>query len=65
MALSDLLSDLLEGVMKRIWGIRHIRWLWLSWRLAGWVEFCQKTGLGIAANQNDIDYLDAVRTGKA
>ena len=48
--------------MKRLWGIRHIRWWALAGRLDRHVAMCRSLGM-IAPSQADIDYLDAVRKG--
>lgn len=50
--------------MKRLWGIRHIRWFYLSVRFAIWWECCGRY-LGAFPNPADFKYLDAVWAGKA
>jgi hypothetical protein len=48
----------------RWWGIRHIRYYLLVWKLARWWN---REGhlLGAHINESDLDYLEAVRNGKA
>jgi len=51
--------------MKRLWGIRHVRWLWLRWRLEQWAFQCAMMGLGLGhPNKSDLDYCDAVWRGE-
>ena len=52
-----------EVIMKRLWGIRHVRWLWLAHALDWHVRRCQELGLGICASQSDLDYLERVWSG--
>ena len=52
-----------EVIMKRLWGIRHFRWLWLAHALYWHVRRCQELGLGICASQSDLDYLERVWNG--
>lgn len=50
--------------MKRWWGIRHVRWLYLSARFAWWWEnFGSRYFL--VPNESDIRLLDAVWDGRA
>jgi hypothetical protein len=49
--------------MKRLWGVRHVRWLWHSWMLARHVGRCQDLGLGVFANPSDLEWLDRVWSG--
>ena len=50
--------------MSKLWGIRHIRWLWLSYKLHQHIDWCRRTGLGFFVQQSDLDYLDRVWKGK-
>lgn len=50
--------------MKRLWGIRHIRWFFLHYGLNRHIDRCRSMGLGYFAQQSDIDYLDAVLRGE-
>lgn len=52
------------SIIKRAWGIRHIRAFVLSWRLASWWER-QGRYMGAVINPSDIDYIQAVRRGDA
>jgi hypothetical protein len=50
--------------MKRWWGIRHLRWYYLDWRLTRWwLNMGQYYWL--AVNPSDEAYLDAVWRGDA
>ena len=48
--------------MKKLWGVRHVRWLYLSIEFALWWQ--QMGQYFIAPNENDIHYLDAVWKGE-
>lgn len=48
--------------MKKWWGIRHVRWFYLSIRFQMWWR--QMSHLFIAPNESDIRYLDAVWRGE-
>lgn len=50
--------------MKRWWGIRHLRYFYLSWSFWHWWE---ETGylLGAFPNPRDLEYLDAIWRGEA
>lgn len=48
--------------MRRLWGIRHIRWLWYSIQLARWLGLWAPYGY-LHASPADLDYLDAVWKG--
>jgi hypothetical protein len=50
--------------MKRIWGIRHFRYIWHAFWLDIHVRNCAAMGFGWHANQSDIDYLDAIWRGE-
>lgn len=45
--------------MKKLWGIRHIRWAILSWQYWHWWREIGHV-LGVIPNPADMDYLDAV-----
>lgn len=49
---------------KRLWVIRHIRWFWLAYRLARWVEHCQRHNIGFVAQESDLEYLEDVWNGR-
>lgn len=50
--------------MKRLWGIRHLRWLWWSWRVQRWVDRWGSVGLGIGlAAESDRRFLQAIWDG--
>lgn len=52
--------------MKRLWGVRHIRWLWLSWRVHQFARQCAGIGLGLGCpNESDLKVLDAIWRGDA
>jgi hypothetical protein len=49
--------------MKRLWGIRHVRYFYLKIQLYRWVDYCQSVGFGIEPNPADMEYLDRVWRG--
>lgn len=51
--------------MKRWFGIRHVRWLWLAWKLEQHCQRCARLGLGFFPQESDLDYLDKVWKGQA
>jgi hypothetical protein len=51
--------------IKKLWGVRHIRWWWMAVRLNLHLARCRSVGLGFFANEADISYLDAVWRGDA
>jgi hypothetical protein len=51
--------------MFRLFGIRHIRYLYARWRLYRWVDECAAMGLGLGEpNPSDLAYLDAIWRGE-
>ena len=48
--------------MKRLWGLRHIRWLWHSVQLARWVGLWARYGY-FHASPADLEYLDGIWEG--
>lgn len=50
--------------MKKLWGIRHIRYFYLTLKLSMWISHCQRLGLGFFAQESDIEYLNDVWIGK-
>jgi hypothetical protein len=48
--------------MKRIWGIRHIRYAWMKYKLLRW--FSNYSGPGWHINDADWEYLDSVWRGE-
>ena len=50
--------------MKRLWGIRHVRYLWLSFQLARWLSVWYRAGAALHASDADLAYLDAVWKGE-
>lgn len=51
--------------MKRLWGIRQVRWLYLSWMLQRHLDRWQSMDMGWFTQQSDLDYLDRVWSGDA
>ena len=50
--------------MKKLWGIRHVRYYWLSWKAFSFAQDMAQIGLGLGIpNESDIRYLDAVWRG--
>lgn len=52
-------------MVRTWWGVRHLRWLWLSLLLGLHLHRMRRLGLGLVASQRDIDCLDAVLGGEA
>lgn len=51
--------------MKRLWGIRHIRCLWLGWRVHRWARMWGECGIGPGVpNESDLRVLDAIWRGE-
>lgn len=52
--------------MKRLPVIRHIRWLWLTWRVEVWAHRFGQVGIGLGhPNPSDQQQLDAIWRGEA
>lgn len=52
--------------MKRLWGIRHVRWLWKAVRVWHWAAAWGRAGIGMGVpNPADLQYLDLVWRGEA
>lgn len=52
--------------MKRLWGIRHIRFAWHSFHAHRWARKWGRMGLGLGyPNWRDIDHLEAIWKGEA
>jgi hypothetical protein len=52
--------------MERWVVIRHVRWLWCSWRVHRWAAECAEFGLGLGIpNPSDLRRLDAIWRGEA
>ena len=50
--------------MKKLWGIRHVRWLWLNWQVHRWARQWGSVGVGLGApNESDLRVLDAIWRG--
>lgn len=50
---------------KKWWGIRHIRCIYLAWRVHRWARMCGEIGLGLGSpNQADLDHLQAIWDGR-
>jgi hypothetical protein len=46
--------------------IRHVRWLWGSWRVRLFARRCAQLGLGLGhPNESDLRVLDAIWRGEA
>lgn len=48
------------GSVKRLWGIRHIRWLWYSYHITRWVEAWG----ALIMSERDRRILDAIWKGE-
>lgn len=52
--------------MKRLWGVRHIRFVFLSWRIHRWARAWARGGIGLGhPNPADLDWLEAIWRGEA
>ncbi len=52
--------------MKRLWGIRHLRWYWHSVRVWRWARQWGRLGIGLGVpNMRDLDHLEAIWRGEA
>jgi hypothetical protein len=52
--------------MTRLWGIRHVRYFYLSWRVYRWARQWGSVGIGLGyPNQSDVDHLQAIWRGEA
>ena len=52
--------------MKRLWGIRHIRYFWHLYHAIRWVQMWYRAGIGLGVlNPADEATLDAIWEGKA
>ena len=51
--------------MKKWWGIRHLRWLWLSYRVHRWAAMWGRVGIGLGwPNESDYQTLDDIWAGR-
>lgn len=52
--------------LKCLWGIRHVRCLWLSWQVHRWAAAWGRCGIGLGhPNPADIEWLRAIWRGEA
>lgn len=49
--------------MKRLFGIRHVRWFFLSTLLLMHLRRCQEMDVGLIAHDSDLKFLDDVWNG--
>lgn len=53
-------------MMRRCWGVRHLRWAWHTWQLYRQVRAWYYLGLGLGVpNDHDLRVLDDIWEGKA
>lgn len=51
--------------MKRLWGIRYLRWLWAAWRVHRWAQAWARMGIGLGyPNPSDIEHLKMIWRGE-
>lgn len=51
--------------MNRWWGIRHLRFVVLAYRVQRWARIWGAAGIGLGVpNPADLDYLDKVWRGE-
>ncbi len=52
--------------LKRRWGIRHLRCIFLAWRVFRWARMWGAAGIGLGhPNSSDLAYLDKIWKGEA
>lgn len=52
--------------MKRLWGIRHVRYLWYCYQVHRWAQLWHRHGIGLGwPNEADLRALDRIWDGKA
>jgi hypothetical protein len=51
-------------MLKRLWGIRHVRYVYHAWRLTKRIEFWQRTTGAPVLPPADRDYLNDVWYGR-
>lgn len=52
--------------MRRWPIIRHVRWLYLNWRVHQWAAAWGAMGIGLGSpNQSDLDHLERIWRGEA
>ena len=52
--------------MTRWWGIRHLRWMYYSYRVHSHSRMWAKAGVGWGfPNESDLVWLDRIRRGDA
>ena len=51
--------------MKKLPIIRHVRYVWYSWRLMRWMSHYQSLGLGFFPQESDLQFLNEVWYGSA
>lgn len=52
--------------MKRLWGIRHIRYVWLRYQVYRWAWLWGQHGIGLGwPNAADLRELDRIWQGRA
>lgn len=50
--------------MKRLWGIRHLRWFYHSWRVHAWAIECAALGIGLGIpHESDLQRLARIKRG--
>lgn len=50
--------------MKKLWGIRHVRYFFLAWEFERWWDRLGRH-LGAVPNQSDLEFLEKVWRGEA
>lgn len=52
--------------MKKLPIIRHVRWLYLSWRVHRWAASWASLGIGLGVpNESDLRHLERIWKGEA
>jgi hypothetical protein len=53
-------------MLSRLWGIRHLRFVWYARRVDRWAEMWSRAGIGVGVpNESDLRWLDDIWHGRA
>lgn len=50
--------------MRRLFGVRHLRWMWHSFHAYRFLNECRRAGLGFFLQPSDEQYLQDIWDGK-
>jgi hypothetical protein len=65
-AVRDLFNDKSVSwtTMRRLFGVRHLRWMWHSFHAHRLLNECRRAGLGFFLQPSDEQYLQDIWDGK-